>query len=134
MISQQKAAKDAPVAQAAREVEDKESKMKATIKEKERATSETVKNQSESTSPATFKLKDEDDDSPLDDNSSKSTVLDNDVMTIGGNDGDIFNVTSKQKSLINFQNMDHTDELVEHQGSRTAEGALEGTSKKDKNK
>jgi hypothetical protein len=48
-------------------------------------------------------------------------------MTIGGNDCDVFDLTSKQKSLVDFHNMDHTDELLEHQESRTAEDDPEGT-------
>ena len=128
MITQKHATKDAAVAQATCEVEEKESKRKAAIKEKERATSEMAKNQSEPTSSAASKSKDEDDDSPSDADSSKSTVLDNDAMTIGGNDDDNFDLTSEQKSLVNFHNLDHTDELIEHQGSRAAEGAPEGTS------
>ena len=48
-------------------------------------------------------------------------------MTIGGNDGDIFNLTSEQKNLVDFHNLDHTAELVEHQELRAAEGAPEGT-------
>ena len=67
------------------------------------------------TSPAVSKSKDEDWNSLSDNNSLKSTVLDNNVVTVEENDGDTFGLTFEQKNLINFHNLDRTDELVEHQ-------------------
>ena len=108
VTSQYNSARDTVDAQAAREVEEKELKRKTTVKEKERATGKTAENQSDPTSPATSESKNEDKNwlSLLDVESSKSIAINNEAMTIGGNNDDDLNMTSEQKSLVNSCNVD----------------------------
>ena len=89
VTAQHKSVKDAVYATTACDVKAKELKMKAAIKEKERTTSETVENQSEPASREASELKNEDEDLLLDGDSSRSTQLNTDAMTIGedGNEG-----------------------------------------------
>ena len=45
----------------------------------------------------------------------------------GGNSNDDLDMTSEQKSLINFYNLDQVDDQTEHQVPRAVEGSLEET-------
>ena len=107
-------------AQVACELEDEELKRKAAIKEKARATSKTVENQSEPTSQEASEPKHKDEDLLLDGDSSRSTQLDDDVMTIGGYGNEGLDLTSEQKSLCKFYNGDQVDEQTEHQVPRVS--------------
>ena len=99
MTAQYKSVKDAVYVQAAGEVENKELKRKAAIKGKGQTISETLENQSELTSPAASEPKNKDEDLPSDGDSSRSTQLDNNAMTIGRDGDEGLNLTSEQKSL-----------------------------------
>ena len=46
----------------------------------------------------------------MDVESSRPTVLDDDAMTIGGDDNKDLDLISEQNSLVDFYNMDQTDE------------------------
>ena len=108
-------------------MEEKELKRKTAIKEKERANSETTENKQDPFSQAAYESTYKDEDSLLDIELPKSMVIDNMAMTIGGNsDGDP-DMTSEQKSLINFYNTNQEGEQTEHQVPCEVKGSLEET-------
>ena len=104
-------------------MEEKELIRKAAIKEKERATSETLENQSELTSPVASEPKNKDEDFLLDSDSLRSKQIDKNARTIGGDGNEGLSLTSEQRSLCEFYNGDRVDEQTEYHVPRVFEGA-----------
>ena len=89
-------------AQAACEVEEKELIRKVVIKGKEWATSETVENQSEPTSPTAPESNNEDKDLVLAGNSLRSILLNTDAVTSGKDVYEGLDLNAEQKSLCDL--------------------------------
>ena len=61
----------------------------------------------------------------MDVESSRSIVINDEAMTIGGNSDEDLDLTSEQKNLVDFYNVDQADEQTEHQGPCAVEGSSE---------